>query len=210
MPSKRLRSGGQPLERRDASNGDWTYSLGIEIQAVSLRIRLRSGPTGPGDALGNPSTGPRRQSGSDEVLGSLTADARVTSDRLCHQFWIQPEGQIGELVDDDVRLHRCHHERQRRRVEYIDNDGLDAGGLELSGFRLRPGRPENFVIGIDQHRPEPTADRSRRSSKKNFTIHSRRSKDLKFGPQVQALPSRTCFERNRRLLRTESTSAELL
>jgi len=69
---------------------------------------------------------------------------------------------------------RCHYQRQRRRVEYVDHDRLYAGPLQLGDFRLRPGRAENFIIGIDQQRSELPADHSTCAGKKDFPIHTTR------------------------------------
>jgi hypothetical protein len=58
----------------------------------------------PSNALGDEAMNSRAECRRDQVLGPLTARARISLRSLHHLAWIEPGRQISELMDNDIRV----------------------------------------------------------------------------------------------------------
>jgi hypothetical protein len=86
--------------------------------------------------------------------------------------WIEARRQIGQLMHHHVwsRYRDCTGER--RGVEDIHHDGLDARGAQRIHLRCRAGRASDLMTGLDQKRRYAPANRARRARQENLHSHS--------------------------------------
>jgi hypothetical protein len=121
-------------------------------------IGLDAGRIGPGDALRDQAARVSLTRRCDQVAGPLIADAGVAGERRWRLRRIANRGEIGQLVNDDLRLRFEDGLGQRFGVEHIDQDRMRAEAAQkLHPFR-RTGRSPDRVARSAQKGDKPPAD----------------------------------------------------
>jgi hypothetical protein len=80
---------------------------------------------------------------------------------------IRDIGEIGHLIDDDIRLRRHHGGANRRRVEPIGDRRFRPHPFDDSGLRRGSRRADDGVTGCNQLRNELKADGASGTRNKN-------------------------------------------
>src|SRR5581483_6490280 len=94
----------QVFKRDHALHGNTPVALRLGIERVSLNVRFAPRTISPRYALRNETTGARRNGSPDKVPSPFAAKAGIANDSLRHLAGVEILGQIGKLMDHDVRL----------------------------------------------------------------------------------------------------------
>ena len=135
--------------------------------SVSTRVPS-PGRIDEGDALRDQPAHAGRLRRGHQIARTLDAQARVALEPLVESRCAGCAGQIGELMDDDLRRGGEHGARKRRGVEHVDHHRLGAESAQRFGLVGGARGADDGVPGRAQQRRQSTPDRSARSGQKYF------------------------------------------
>ena len=114
------------------------------------------------DALGDEPARARGAGGVQQVPGALGA-APVGGGVEILLAEVEPLGQRGELVNDDLGARLLDRHAQRVGVEHVHDGGARAGLAHVLGLRLGARHARHLVSGGDELRDQRPADRPARA-----------------------------------------------
>ena len=106
-------------------------------------------------------------SAADQICRPFDAQTRVARQPVGQARRIDDLRQISQLMNDHICPRPDDGIPQGILIENVDDNRVDAGGLETVHFLGGAGRAGNGVPGRNQKRRQPPSDRAARSSKKN-------------------------------------------
>ena len=103
----------------------------------------------------------------DEVLRALDADARIGGESGVERVGIGAIGQIGQLMDHDIRPRIARDLHKRFGVEHIDHRRDCARARQFGALGRRACRTDHLMARAHQQKNERTADDAGGASQKN-------------------------------------------
>ena len=137
-----------------------------------LRMRFGPGQVQPRDALGDESArahGGRRR---HDVLRACLADEGVPLETRVAERLTGRQGEVGDLVDHDLRSTGHDRGLQSLSVEHVDDDRSRAGCTDPGGAVGGPRRARDVVARRDEQRRQRTPDRPARTGQED-SCHGR-------------------------------------
>ena len=133
-------------------------------------MRLAAGRIGERNALHDEASGAGRPRRRDQIARAFDADARVARIRCGQRLLVEALRQVGQLVNNDLRLRVNGGTLERGGFVHVNDCGTHARSFQFARRIGRARRAGHIVPGRDEKWHQPPSDGAARSSKKNAHV----------------------------------------